>query len=213
MTSDTGLPVRHITSTCHYIEQMAGGTWNTPTIDGALVFGEHAGARWVQQYVPQTRFVRDWKQDYAYRDLLQFPCMIHIPYNCSVMSFFEHYWLNIPLFVPSKQLLAELMEKKLALSQISFKWDHSGAALKPADMSRGDPNLRADMPKWFDLYDFYTLPHVTTFDSPEHLLSLLQKADFRGISARMAETNKQRYAACQQAWADAVEKVKAYGQR
>ncbi|CAF5192647.1 unnamed protein product, partial [Rotaria magnacalcarata] len=54
------------------------------------------------------RHIRDfYKRHYRYTELAQHPGIIHIPYQVSLMSIFEQYRMNIPLFVPSLDLLTE----------------------------------------------------------------------------------------------------------
>ena len=45
---------------------------------------------------------------YTWGDLAEYRGIIHIPYNCSTMSIFEHYTAGIPLIFPSHRLFMEL---------------------------------------------------------------------------------------------------------
>lgn len=44
---------------------------------------------------------------------------------------------------------------------------------------------------WLGLSDIYTFPHVTLFDSWEHLIQLLRSSDLREISQKMAQSNRE----------------------
>jgi len=50
---------------------------------------------------------RDMYPQFSYEQISQHPAMIIFPYQISVMTIFEVYRLNIPLFVPSQKLLLE----------------------------------------------------------------------------------------------------------
>ncbi len=95
----TGLPCSYISSTCDYVDTMAP-KWN-PRGGKLLAFGEHSGCRAANKAVPDVLFVRDVLPQYRLEEISMARGVVWIPYNCSIMSFFEHYWLNIPLFVPS----------------------------------------------------------------------------------------------------------------
>ena len=43
---------------------------------------------------------------YEYSELARHPAAVLLPYQLSVMTFFELYRMNIPLFAPSPELLA-----------------------------------------------------------------------------------------------------------
>ena len=51
------------------------------------------------------RQLKELYPHYEYTDLQAHRCIVMIPYQVSVISFFEYYRLNVPVFVPSKQLL------------------------------------------------------------------------------------------------------------
>ena len=48
---------------------------------------------------------------YNFTDLINAKAIIHIPYEISTMSIFEHYSMDIPLIIPSKKLLLDLYNK------------------------------------------------------------------------------------------------------
>lgn len=116
------------------------------------------------------------------------------------MSFFEHYNMGIPLFVPSVEFLAHLHEKyyfvsdrigvlKVEERRIS---EHSKIPAHPAFNGSArvlaltpesedthvtlDPNNERDarsLRKWLSFADFYTMPHVVLFHSIEDLVDIL----------------------------------------
>lgn len=200
----TGRPATHISSTCEYIDRMAKKKWS-PTGSKLLGFGEHAGCRKMQDEagVPWVRNVKLLVQ-YDHAQLTMARGIVWIPYNCSIMSFFEHYWLNIPLFVPTQRFLLELHHGGMALSQLSFHADPTGGSGMPRrGTSMPDPNTPDGLRAWMDTYDFYNaqeFPHVTYFDSWTELREKIASVDFEAVSARMAEHNEQRKARNLRAW-------------
>eukprot|EP00741_Cyanophora_paradoxa_P007298 tig00001098_g7059.t1 len=123
-----------------------------------------------------------------------------IPYQMSVMSWFEYYRLNVPLFFPSPRLLVEWHQTH------GVTWErvygHPAGLARPAFAH--DPNSDAcpDVAFWARLADFYVWPHVRTFDSWEELLDALSDRDaLRETSARMAEHNACLEADVAEAWA------------
>ena len=98
---------------------------------------------------------------FKWSSLGEFKGIIHIPYEVSTMSMFEHYTAGIPLFFPSKTY----MEKYEKLQSVYAYWN-----LKvPAELS---------VISWIELSDFYNLfnksPNVYFFESFHHLIELLE---------------------------------------
>lgn len=201
----TGRRAEHISSTCDYVDRHAP-KW-CPRGPKMLAFGEHVGCREAVKHVPDLLFVRDALGDYYRHDeISRARAIVWIPYTSSIMSFFEHYWLCIPLLVPSQKFLFELWEKELALSQLSWhKSMTGGSALPPYDATLKllDPHTREGMMLWMDFYDFYNdveLPHVTHFDSWTDLRDKVAAMDHESISQAMAAHNKLRRASNLNKW-------------
>ena len=117
------------------------------------------------------------------------------------MSFFEQYNMGIPLITPSVEFLAYLHEQYFFVSDRVGELDikkrkghgksaidahpsYNGSALVPAlppyDLNKAyillDPNDDLDpraLRHWLSLSDFYIFPHVTHFNSIEHLVDIL----------------------------------------
>lgn len=54
--------------------------------------------------------IRDLYPEYKYTDLSSHTAIVLLPYQVSFMSLFEFYRMEIPMFVPSPQLLASWHE-------------------------------------------------------------------------------------------------------
>lgn len=118
------------------------------------------------------------------------------------MSFFEQYNMGIPLITPSVEFLAYLHEQYFFVtdrvgeldikkrrghgkSKIDAHPSYNGSALvralPPYDTSKAyillDPNNDLDpraLLHWLSFSDFYTIPHVTHFNSIENLVDILE---------------------------------------
>lgn len=56
------------------------------------------------------------------------------------------------------------------------------------------------MRHWLALSDIYTFPHVTLFDSGEHLVQLLRTTDLEAISAKMRKSNRRMLRRLRDTW-------------
>jgi len=102
----------------------------------------------------------DWKQ------LLQFRGIIHIPYEASTMSIFEHLEMDIPLFIPTRRFLLELWKSKKAKFQCDY-WSMFARTEHPDYLT-----TTKDESFWIDKADYYNVPGIYYFDSFDHLIQL-----------------------------------------
>ncbi|KAG2388533.1 hypothetical protein C9374_000697 [Naegleria lovaniensis] len=129
---------------------------------------------------------------YSISDLASHPAIVLIPYQVSVMSFFEYYRLNIPLFVPSLSLMI-----KWQLEHNNM-WERVyGDPERVVKMDDGIPspyeNSKASLEYWLKYSDYYTFPHIQTFDNFEDLIYKIENSDLKAISDNMKVFNaKQR---------------------
>ena len=103
-------------------------------------------------------------------------------FQVSIMSFFEQYRMNIPLFAPSLPFLISLHRDYYAVYDRTtaggYKPSARGSRL-PAHPSMAhvpDPNddfSEASIKYWLPLADFYHFPHLTYFESVEQLVDIL----------------------------------------
>ena len=210
-TGFTGRHAIHISNTCDYIDRLAP-KWSPRGTNKLLAFGEHAGCRAASRAVRNVLFVRDaLPQQYLHEELIRALGIVWIPYNASIMSFFEHYWLNIPMFVPSQAFLVRLWESHLALSQLTWhKSLANGSNLRCEVVP--DPHTREGVVRWMPLYDFYDteeFPHLTYFDSWGDLQDKIARTEFHVISKRMAEHNVVRKGRNLERWRTILSRIKA----
>jgi len=79
-----------IPSLCRYIGK------HNPLLDSAIVFGN-------RKLFPNGDWLHEKPKNYSYSDVLSYKCIVHVPYEASTMSIFEHFWSGAPLFFPTKE--------------------------------------------------------------------------------------------------------------
>lgn len=218
----TGCQIPMVETTCAYIDRLSS-KW-CPTGPNSLAFGEHPGCRMLASKVPGLHFVRDVPAlgQYKHQDIVSARLFVWVPYTSSIMSFYEHYWLQVPMFVPSKKYLLQLADERfgdmpLALSTLSFQEKPlGGSVIKITHDFVGrdwrwvpDPHTREGRESWLDFYDFYRLPHITYFDSPEDLadkMASTSTSELWEISRAMGRENERRQKVVSDQWAQILER-------
>jgi len=161
------------------------------------------------------RYKQDVLVNHSYSDLLERKAVVHIPYNCSYMSIFEQYNANMPLLVPDIDLLLELYQKNLALSEISFIKMY-GAPPRSNQLpinNEFDPNNHTDLAiiralaEGSDFYSHEWMPHIHQFSSFDHLQELVNNLDFADISVQMKSDSKERAQKIHQMWNSLLHKL------
>jgi len=125
-----------------------------------------------------------WEWLYSHR------AIVHVPYEISTMSIFEQYSANVPLLFPTKRFLKEMGTLRSVYGPLH-------------------QNLKvcADMNWWIDRADYYSLPHITYFDSEQELNDIIKTLDFKDISKKMEAHNKVRRAYVYQQWKEVLRDV------
>ena len=166
--------------------------------------------------------LRDLYPHFEYSDLIQHRVIVLIPYQVSIMSIFEYYRMEIPIFVPSPKLLAKwqleyrLMNErtwsgvygkfksKSNIEKDSAIVDNPHLYIK--DLNKYDPNNEND-PKaiefWIQFSDFYVWPYIKTFDSIDELMTMLKShndEDLLDISKQMRIYNEETKADLLKKW-------------
>lgn len=117
-------------------------------------------------------------QVYDRTQLINYAGIVHIPYNISIMSAFEHYAMGIPMFVPSYDLL--------------MKWKKTGRSVltELEFVSNLNSPPKDEWIKLADWYDNTNMPGVMLFDSVEHLHELIDTYDREKITKTMKDFYK-----------------------
>lgn len=162
--------------------------------------------------------------NYKYSDLTAHMGMIYVPYQVSVMSLFEQYRMNIPLFFPSKELLTKWQHKHMLMKERTWSGTFGNRPQKsdigPFDSNAliPDPNNEGDekaIRYWIEFSDFYQFPHIMYFDSIPDLVGKLEKitlSELLAVSEKMKEHNRQAKEELLEAWAAILKKVADHSQ-
>jgi hypothetical protein len=147
---------------------------------------------------------------YTHAQLCRHPAILHVPYQVSLMSILEQHRAGIPIIVPSLALLSEWHLHHGIVFQRVWATVFGSESLKSAVAGHNesrhgalDPNAEKDataIAHWLAFSDFYTLPHVLTFDSFEHLVHIVDHTDWAAVSARMRGFNVQQRHQLLEAW-------------
>ena len=165
--------------------------------------------------------VRSLYKRFEYSDLAAHPAIILMPYQLSVMSFFEFYRMGIPMFVPSPQLLTHWHMKHSVLKERSWNmiFDKPGllSAVKKHPDYKGpmlsDPNDNLNFNsvlEWVKLGDFYTFPHVQQFDNLTHLVEMVGTTSLQElnvVSTRMRVFSETHDVTTLKSWGRALQGV------
>lgn len=100
--------------------------------------------------------------------LMNFNGIIHIPYEASTMSIFEHVSTGIPIFFPTKRFILELIQKGQAHMQCNY-WMCFAKCVQPDYLRTID-----DPTFWLDRADYYDFEGVYFFDSFNDLIQQLE---------------------------------------
>jgi hypothetical protein len=161
--------------------------------------------------------------DYAYSALASHPAILHLPYQVSIMSFFEHYRAGVPILAPSLQLLTQWHMETLFVSErtwdtVLYSAPAAGSALprhaeadEPFDPN--DETSREAVAWWLQWADYYVFPHVILFDSWEDLARKLQGADLAAVSRAMLAHARAQEAELAQLWAGVLRGIPTQQQR
>jgi len=144
------------------------------------------------------RPVRDVYKVYRYSDLAAHQGIVQLPVQPSIMSIFEQYRMNIPLFLPSKRLLLEWeMDGRGIMREMQTRHPYDRFRM-PAHRSQThvpDPTVRdrVSADYWNQFCDWYHLPHIIYFDNVTHLVEILNAITpdkLRQISNAMRDYNR-----------------------
>ena len=166
-----GIPARHISSLCNYMEKT-----KTSTTEKEFLLWTRGGQHMDLPQISKNFSISD---RYDREKIRNFKGVVHLPYNLSIMSAFEHYWQNIPMYFPDLELQETWFEQESnALSEVLFP---------------GSPLFfEKELIGLADWYDPNNMSEVRHFSSKAHLASLLEEDDSEEISEKMFESNQRR---------------------
>ncbi len=152
---------------------------------------------------------------YEYSELVRHPGLIYVPYQVSLMSLFEQYRMNIPLFFPSLDLLTDWHYKYRVVKERT--WDGVSGNLKNSSVISSalgsdipDPNNEFDrnaIRYWLQFSDFYQWPHITYFNSIDDLVIKLNNTNLIEISQHMKIYNAHVAKNIHEQWHQILERI------
>jgi hypothetical protein len=156
-----------------------------------------------------------YKDRYEYAQLVQHPGIIYVPYQVSLMSLFEQYRMNIPLFFPSLDLLTEWHYTYHVVRERT--WGGVFAKLTNSSMISGvlnsdipDPNNEFDrnaIRYWLQFSDFYQWPHIIYFHSTDDLAMKLINTNLTEVSRNMKIHNANLTKSLHEQWRQILERI------
>jgi hypothetical protein len=192
----TGLTAAHIPSACSYTGLTYTGT-KRPVVfyTGREPFAVELTEKVRHEAIaPHTALGRI----FSWNDLYDQRAIVFIPYNVSVMALFEMYTACVPLYVPARAFLKELMQRhpRDVLSSLSFCQVTGHPPARRVDgLDLNDLSDETVVDWYLDRADFYDpewMPGIRFFESWEHLDHLLDTDDPAAISAEMASARPDR---------------------
>ncbi len=152
---------------------------------------------------------------YEYSELVRHPGLIYVPYQVSLMSLFEQYRMNIPLFFPSLDLLTDWHYKYRVVKERT--WDGVSGNLKNSSVISSalgsdipDPNNEFDrnaIRYWLQFSDFYQWPHITYFNSTDDLAMKLINTNLTEVSRNMKIHNANLTKSLHEQWRQILERI------
>jgi hypothetical protein len=205
----TGHQPQLLPSNCGYISEVYRPS--RPAFTLAPVHNTDFGIQFMKQYTTACRAsncsiellpLRSKYSQYEYSDLAAHQGIVYVPYQVSVMSMFEQYRMNIPLFFPSDDLLTAWQHDHMVMNERT--WDgvrgqrvsRSTIDAHPTQKNIPDPNndqIKLAIHYWIQFADFYRMPHITYFKSVDDLaikLDRMTTAELAVISQNMKQYNQ-----------------------
>jgi len=161
------------------IERRNGKSW--PWAHASQIFAGIPGAK-------RFRF-QELRTPFTFEQLSTQSAVVFIPYKPAVNFFLEIYEMNMPIFVSSPQLYAELDQQyRITFERIWFGGIPESSATETKHRPNDTESFEANK-YWNSFADHFRYPHVVQFDSWSDLVQKLSAANFREISESMRAFN------------------------
>jgi hypothetical protein len=133
--------------------------------------------------------LRDKYPHYSFENIAEHPAVLFIPYQVSVMTFFELYRLGIPIFAPSLSLLCSWQ------ANYAIMWERVYGDPPRQDHSWNvshDPNSEspADACYWIQFSDLYHTPHIILFEDWDDFVEKINRTPLTAVSENMREYSR-----------------------
>jgi hypothetical protein len=146
-----GIITRIIPSLCDYI-----GYKHNPTRPDAVLF--NSGKFGQRELYPAGNWLVAKPTNYTYKEIMEYKCIVHVPYDCSTMSIFEHYMNGAPLFLPTKRFYKQCV-KEGKMEFIHFY---------------NEQFTEKQIDDALEVADFYIFPHINYYDNFQECKTLVE---------------------------------------
>lgn len=182
---ETNFEWEHISSLCNYMSTQ-------------YEINDNKYIVWTRSNIKLTNKIIDKEfsiqNEYDRNTIHKYKGIIHIPYNLSIMSAFEHYKQNIPIFFPSPEFQAKLWKQRDdILTEVLF----------PVTKLK----FESDMIKLADWYDTENFRGVVLYDGFTDLFDKLYEVDLSLVSGEMKDFNLKRENYIVSKWAKVMEGI------
>merc|ERR1719150_761467 len=157
--------------------------------------------------------IKEIYSHYKFSDLTRHKAIVLIPYQISVMTFFEYYRMGIPIFAPSLKLLVRWQKEMTLLGELSWNCVYGKckekSRISAADNSphKYDPNdiyNEESLMHWLPYADYYQIPNILLFDNWNDLLRQIEDTNFKEVSSHMMTENERLLSELRVKWLDAI---------
>jgi hypothetical protein len=139
---------------------------------------------------PNRLVFRDFAGFTTYTEFMDISAVLYFPYTVSLMSAFEFYGMNMPIFTPGLEFAVSLDMNNggmsLRLGQEVIATNRVAPKFPPLPSNRSYEATRF----WLNLSDFQQLPHLQHFADTSDLIRQLCFANFDHISEMMQKSNE-----------------------
>ena len=140
--------------------------------------------------------IRERYPAYDLFDLAKHPAVVIFPHSAYSITMVELYEMNIPLFVPS----VDVMIKHGMPSEV-MRHRYAGAPQPQSGLPRSFHDSESAMAHWLRFCYFYQVENAIVWDSPDDLFRKLSEYDLAGVSEKMYLENKARREESLRRWA------------
>jgi hypothetical protein len=150
---------------------------------------------------------------YSLDDFYKFSGCIMVPYHNSVMSLFERYASNMPLFLPSYNFLIDLHKKNPFLVLEEISWLKILKTYPNFVNGELDVNLFLQLNsaehnfKLCDWLDKNCMENIILFDSVDHLQKIIKNINLKEVSEKMKVENVKRKELIYSSWQNIFNKL------
>lgn len=190
------------------IAQLSLAEFLAPVMSALQSRGSSYGFVHIRDYYPGR---------YEYTDMCAHPALFHIPYQVSVMSLFEQYRMGVPIIAPGPKMLTDWHMRYGMVSERTWDMVLQGIVPKGSIIGKHpdadeafDPNddtNPAAVEYWLRFADFYTFPHIITFESWDELAEKLTTIDLNEVSRLMLKESVDLEARLVAQWRDVFSQV------